>query len=336
MMKLLITGASGFAGNVLLDLLPQRLPEARLTVLVLPGDPGEARIRGKAIRHLEIVRGDITDAEAVDRAVAGNTNVVHLAGLISYWSRERDRLFLVNQLGVENVVDACLRHDIKRLVHVSSVGAIGFNRDGSPADEDTEFNWPQSFPYMTSKHAGQQVVEQAVRERKLPAIILNPASLMGPGDPIFATPHNQLYNRIYSSTMFGCFGGGLAVTDVRDLAEIVIKALTMGRVGERYLVVGSNVEYTAVVKAIGAYFHRKVYPFRVPGFLLAAAGAALELVSGFTGKRPLLTRSYGRLSNWFGYYSNRKSREFFRHEYLPFEKTVADGCRYFRERFGSK
>ena len=335
-MKLLITGASGFAGNVLLDLLIKRSPEAQISVFMLPDDPGEERVRGKALPHLRILYGDITDAEAVDRAVAGQSHVVHLAALISYWSREQGRLFRVNQLGVENIVEACLRHEVQRLVHVSSVGAIGFHRDGNPADEDTEFNWPRSFPYMTSKHAGQQAVERAVRERNLEAIILNPASLMGPGDPFPSTPHNQLYDRIYNKTLFGCFGGGLAVTDVRDLAEILMKALTMGTVGEKYLVVGANVEYTTVVKAIGSCFRRKVYPFRVPAILLTAAGAVMELVSGLTGKRPLLTRSYGRLSGWFGYYANGKSREAFGHEYLPFEKTIADGCHYFREQYCQK
>jgi hypothetical protein len=59
------------------------------------------------------------------------------------------------------------------------------------------------------------------------------------------------------------------------------------------------------------------------------AGKGMELLSELTGKRPLLTYSYGRLSGWFSYYSNRKSREAFGHEYLPFEKTIADGCRYF-------
>jgi dihydroflavonol-4-reductase len=329
----LITGASGFAGNVLLDLLNRNSPDVEISVLMLPGDPGEERIRGKAIRHLRIFYGDITDAEAVDRAVAGNTHVIHLAALISYWSREEARIFRVNQLGVDNVVEACLRHGVQRLVHVSSVGAIGFHRDGSLADEDTEFNWPPSFPYMTSKYAGQQTVERAVRERNLQAIILNPASLMGPGDPIPSTPHNQLYRRVYAKPQFVSFGGGLAVTDVRDLAEIVVKSLTMGKVGEKYLVVGANVEYTTVLRAIGACFQRRVHPFRVPGFILVAAGAVLELASVFTGKRPLLTRSYGRLSGWFGYYSNAKSRETFGHEYLPFEKTIVDGCRYFQEQY---
>ena len=335
-MKILITGASGFAGNVLLDLLKRNSPDAEISVLMLPGDPGEARIRGKAIPKLRIFYGDITNAEDVDRAVAGNTHVIHLAALISYWTREEARIFRVNQLGVENVVDACLRHGVHRLVHVSSVGAIGFQRDGSLADEETEFNWPRSFPYMTSKYAGQQAVEQAVREQGLQAIILNPASLMGPGDPIPTTPHNQLYRRVAGKPQFVCFSGGLAVTDVRDLAEIIVKALTMGKVGEKYLIVGANVEYTTVLTAIGGYFQRKVHPLRLPGFILTAAGAVLELISVFTGKRPLLTRSYGRLSSWFGYYSNAKSRETFGHEYRSFDETIADGCRYFQEQYGQR
>jgi len=328
-MKLLVTGATGFAGNVLLDLLPQRLRYSRITVFVLPGDPGRTNILNKKIQNLQIIQGDITNPQDVDRAIEGHSHVIHLAGLISYWRREREELTRVNQGGVENVVNACLRHRVRRLVHISSVGAIGFFRDGRLADEETGFNWPKSFPYMSSKHAGQQVVERGVRERGLQAVILNPASLMGPGDPVASTPHNQLYNSICNKTLFGCFSGGLAITDVRDLAQIIIKALTAGRVGEKYLIVGSNVEYREVVRAIGACFHRKVYPFRVPSFILAAAGKGMELLSELTGKRPLLTCSYGRLSGWFSFYSNRKSREAFGHEYLPFEKTIADGCRYF-------
>ena len=69
-MKLLITGASGFAGNILLDLLTRNHLEAQISVLLLPDDPGEARIRSKGIRHLRIIYGDIADAGAVDRAIS--------------------------------------------------------------------------------------------------------------------------------------------------------------------------------------------------------------------------------------------------------------------------
>ncbi len=83
--------------------------------------------------------------------------------------------------------------------------------------------------------------------------------------------------------------------------------------------------------AIGEYFNRPVYPFRVSAFLLALLGKGMELFSKITGKRSLLTYSYGRLSGWVSYYTNRKSGQAIQHEYLPFEKTMADNCRCFGE-----
>jgi dihydroflavonol-4-reductase len=328
-MKLLITGASGFAGNGLLDLLPDAVDYTKLTLLVLPGDPGIKRLESRCLRAARIVEGDITDPDAVARAVEGHSHVIHLAGLISYWGRELARLTEINCRGVQNMVDACVRARVKRLVHVSSVGGVGFLKDGRLADEKTPYNWPKGFHYMTTKHAGQQIVEKAVRERGLKAVILNPASLMGPGDPDPATAHNQLYRSICEGTLVGCFAGGLAVADVRDLAAIVVKSLDAGAVGEKYLVVGSNASYVEVVREIGRCFRRRVYPFRIPSFLFTVAGAAMEMASAVTNKRPLLTAAYGRLSGWKGYYSNRKSIETFRHSYVPFEKTIADGCAYF-------
>ena len=333
-MRILVTGATGFVGNVLLDLIPRALSYSAIDLLVLPGDPGRARLAAKSITGLGFSEGDITNSSAVEEAVRGHTHVIHLAGLISYWGRDKARLVRVNQRGVENVVRACLRHNVDRLIHVSSVGAIGFCRDGTPAEENEPFNWPKGFHYMRTKHAGQQVVERAIRDQGLRAIILNPASLMGPGDPDPRSPHNQLYARIYFKKLFGCFAGGLAVADVRDLAGIIIKALAGGTVGEKYLVVGANLPYTRVVQSIGDCFQTRVYPFRVPSFLLTAGGAFMELVSLLTGKPPALTRAYGRLSGWYGYYSNRKSIAAFGHRYLPFARTIADACAYFRENYG--
>jgi len=334
-LRLLVTGATGFVGNVLLDMLPQGLDYSQLSLMLLPGDPGRARLEAKALPRTVFIEADVTDAARVDAAVQGHTHVIHLAGLISYWCRDRRRLQSVNRDGVRNVVNACLRHGVLRLVHVSSVGAIGRRRDQSPADEDTPYNWPRSFHYMRTKRAGQQLVEQAVRERGLPALILNPASLMGPGDPDPRSPHNQLYARIYFKTLLGCFAGGLAVTDVRDLASIILKALSGGKVGEKYLIVGANVPYTHVVRSIAECFDRRVYPFRVPAPLLSAAGACLELAGLLSGRRPALTRAYGRLSGWHGYYANDKGAEAFAHRYIPFAQTIADACAYFREHYGS-
>jgi dihydroflavonol-4-reductase len=331
-----VTGATGFLGRTLVPRLAAQYPEAEMRFLALPGDPLREGFETLLPRRARIVEGNVTSAADVDRCLEGATAVIHLAGLISYWKRDEEKLVAVNVRGVENVVEVCARRGVKRLVHVSSVGAIGFHADGTLADEQSPFNWPDSFLYMTTKHAGQSIVEEAARSGRLDAVIVNPASIMGPGDPVLATPHNQLYASVYRGTMAGCFAGGLAIVDVRDLADIVVAALEKGAAGERYLAVGWNLPYTEVIRAMGKHAGRRVWPFVVPAPVLTAAGFLLELVSNVTRRRPLLTAAYGRLSGWMTYYSNEKSRLAFGHEYIPFETTVADSCRYFERTFLSR
>jgi farnesol dehydrogenase len=112
-----------------------------------------------------------------------------------------------------------------------------------------------------------------------------------------------------------------------------MKALDGGRAGEKYLLVGANLSYRDVVKLIGSHARRKVHPFRVPAALLSSAGLSLELAGHLTGRRPLLTYAYGRLSGWTTFYSNKKSRRDFSHEYIPIDETVRDSCRYFEKTF---
>lgn len=329
-MRILVTGTTGFVGSVLIPQLVRSFGPDSITAYVLPGDRIPVSWRDENVR---IIHGDITDEKRVLEAVQGQTHVIHLAGLISYWRRDFHRLMGVNWRGTRAVTEACLRAGVRRLVHISSVGSIGFLKRGELIDEKTPFNWPPYFYYMTSKHFGQMAVEEAVRKNGLNAIILNPASIMGPGDPVLETPHNQLYANVYGGRMFGSFRGGLGVVDVRDVSAVIIKGLDRGRAGEKYLLVGANLSYPEVLRLIGKHARRRVYPFPVPASLLSAAGLSLELVSNLTRKNPLLTYAYGRISGWTTFYSNEKSRREFGHEYIPVEQTIRDSCRYFERTF---
>lgn len=333
-MRVLVTGATGFVGAVLVPELVRRYGERAVDAFVLPGEGPPESWRDLGLR---IFRGDIADEAAVRAAVAGHSHVVHLAGVISYWRGDEERLRHVNEDGVRAVVEASLASGVERLVHLSSVGAIGFHKDGRPADETTPFNWPDDILYMASKRRGQDIVERAVRERGLRAVILNPASIMGPGDHNPATPHNAIYRRISGRTQIGSFAGGLAVVDVRDLVHIILKALEgRGRDGECYLVVGANLAYREVVRRIARACGRKAYPVPVPAPVLAAAGSLLERRSRRSRQAPLLTAAYGRLSGWTAHYDNAKSRRDFDHAYIDIDRTIADGWAYYQERVRPK
>ncbi len=309
-----------------------RYGEEAISAFVLPRDLIPSSWKASKVR---LFRGDIADGRAVENAVSGHSHIINLAGFISYWKGEADQLRHVNVDGVRSVVEACLKSAVRRLIHVSSVGAIGFHRNGRPADEKTAFNWPPSILYMASKKKGQEIVERAVRERALPAVILNPASIIGPGDHNPATPHNELYWRVCCGCLLGSFAGGLAVVDVRDPVAIILKALEGGgKDGESYLVVGANLSYAQVIRLISQACGRKAYPVRLPASAVTLAGIASEQMSRLTGRRPLLTAAYGRLSGWMAYYDNAKSRAVFDHSYIDARTSIKDGWDYFRKTFG--
>jgi len=332
--NVLVTGATGFVGSVLLPRLIDRYGAASVSAYVLPGDRIPESWAGRGVR---VYDGDIADREAVRAAVKGKTHVVHLAGLISYWRGDRERLFRVNRDGARTVGEACAENGVERLVHVSSVGAIGFHKDGRPADEDAPYNWPDSILYMASKHAGQLAVEELVRDRGLRAVILAPASIMGPGDHDPRTPHNRLYGMISKHRITGSFTGGLAVVDVRDLVELIGDALEgKGRDGQSYLAAGANLTYAEAVRLIGRACGLKSRPIPVPAWLVAAGGGLAEGVSAVFKKRPLITFAYGRLSGWRSYYDGGKSVREFGHLYRPVEQTVADGWEYYCRDHGKK
>lgn len=329
-MKILVTGATGFVGSALIPELIKNCGSKSISAFVLPGEKIPESWKDQDI---QVFYGNIIDRDSVWKACQGQSHIIHLAGFISFWKRDFAKLKEVNRDGVGCIIDSCLGSNVERLIHVSSVGTVGFNKNGELANETKPFNWPSNFYYMTSKYQGEKIVENAVKQKGLQAIILNSASIMGPGDPNIHSPHNQIYNTIYKKMLFGAFPGGLAVVDVRDLVAIIIKALKRGKIGEKYLIVGANLTYQNIIKLIGKYAKRRVYPVRLPSFLFTAAGSALEIISCFNKKRPLLTKTYGRLSGWYTYYSNEKSKKEFYHSYINFEKTIQDTCSYFEKNF---
>lgn len=329
-MRILVTGASGFVGSVLMPRLIERYGSESIAAYMLPGDCLPVSWKHERIT---VFCGDITERDRLLQAMQGRSHVIHLAGLISYWRRDFGRLMQVNYDGTRAVVNACLQANVSRLVHISSVGAVGLKKRGEPIDESTAFNWPPEFYYMTSKYLGQQAVEKAVQTKGLNSVIFNLASVMGPGDFTLQTTHNQLYARVYGGRSVGSFSGGLGVVDVRDVVALIIKGLDQGAAGEKYLLVGANLRYSDVLRLIGKYSRRRVYPIPVPGPLLSSAGLLLEMVSLLTRKRPLLTYAYGRLSSWTTFYSNEKSRRDFSYEYIPVEETIRDSCRFFEKTF---
>lgn len=232
-MRVAVTGAAGHLGGALVRELLARGAEVRALV-----HRDRRAIEGLAV---EIHEGDVTDADAVARFVAGCERVFHLAAVISLEPRDEPVMQAINVGGVRVVADACLAAGV-RMIHTSSIHAFSaLPRDGV-VDETRGPAEPNAPAYDRSKAAGEVVVRDAI-SRGLDAVIVNPTAIVGPYD-FRPSPMGEVMLDLYHRRMPGLVAGGFDWVDVRDVVTGMLAAAERGERGANYLLSG---EWHAVV-----------------------------------------------------------------------------------------
>ncbi|MBX5453569.1 MAG: NAD-dependent epimerase/dehydratase family protein, partial [Acidobacteriia bacterium] len=240
----LVTGATGFVGSaVVRALLAQGYP---VRALVRKGSDQ----RNLAGLSLELVEGDLADQTALARAVSGCRYVFHIAADYRLWVPDPAEMMRTNVEGTKNVMEAALVAGVERVVHCSSVAALGLTEDGSPADETTPVKESVLIgPYKRSKYLAEQAVLEMVRSRGLPAVIVNPSTPVGPRD-LKPTPTGKMILDAAAGRMPGYLDTGLNIVHVDDVAFGHLLALERGRVGEHYILGGENYALADLFKEI--------------------------------------------------------------------------------------
>ncbi|MCH8924426.1 MAG: NAD-dependent epimerase/dehydratase family protein [Planctomycetes bacterium] len=232
-MTTLVTGATGLVGNNVVRLLLERGQSVR----VLVRESSDRRpLEGLDV---EIVWGDVRDAEAVVLAVQGVRSVVHAAAMVHIGWQGGELQRQINVLGAR-VVARTARDAGARMIHVSSVDALGQGTKEMPADEETPFQAPVPCPYPVTKHQAEQVVLEEV-EKGLDAVIVNPVFMLGPWD--WKPSSGRLLLAVARGRMLICPPGGGDFCDVRDVAAGIITAIEKGRVGVGYILGGEPLCY---------------------------------------------------------------------------------------------
>lgn len=275
-----MTGGTGFVG---MNLLQQLLEQGwEVTALVRPDSPLEY-IKGLAVN---LHPGDITDPASLENGIPKNVDAVfHVAASTNIWSRNNEQQTRINVDGTRNVLQAAVRAGAGRLVHTSSFIVWGFHQtllnERSPWLDNA--NW---INYVRTKRAAETLVKEAVAKRRVDAVILNPAHILGPGDT-----HNwsRVIRLVHENNLPGVPPGGGAFADVREVARAHISAFHRGRKGENYLLGGNDTLFIDVVRMTGEILGRKVPGNPSPAWLLKAVSQAYVLASALTGKEPDLT-----------------------------------------------
>ena len=301
MEKVLVTGANGFLGaNVVRQLL-----KSGYTVRAMVR-PNANRIALAGL-DCEFFQGQITQQEALREAVAGCQYVVHSAALTdqkaSFQAYEQ-----VNIKGTEKLITAALHHDVKRFICVSTANCQTNGTLTNPGDESGGFMpWLKGSGYAYSKFLAQQLVLDAVKEKDLPGLIVQPTFLVGPYD---ARPSSGalLLHGLNKRIVFHPRGGKNFV-DVASAAAAIVNALTKGKIGETYLLAGQNLSYAGFYKKVHAANHQNSQLIPIPSMLLFLAGFILGNLSKVFHFKTGLTPTNARLLTLGNYFTGKKAEQ---------------------------
>ena len=229
----LLTGAAGLLGN---NIAMSLIEDGKcVRALVLDGDPAAVHIP----ESVEIFTGDVTDISSLEVffKVPEDTEVVviHCASIVALSPSPSQKVFDVNVTGTQNIVDLCISNNVKKLVYVSSTGAITELPEGQTICEPTYFEPDVVVGYYSkTKALATQLVLKAVEENNLNASIVYPSGICGPNDYAFGPVAGVILQYCEGKMPVG-FEGYFNSVDVRDLADGVIACAEKGRTGEGYI-----------------------------------------------------------------------------------------------------
>lgn len=282
MNQVLVTGATGFLGRHLIQALRDRGDSVR--ALVLPTEDAS----GLEQQGVAVFRGDILEPDKLANAMRGVDTVFHLAGMVGHW-RPMSVYFAINVTGTENVCVAAQAAHVRRLVHISSWTVYGMGL-GRVAREDTPFT-PLSEPYSITKAEGDRVVQRFIANYRLPAVIIRPDTMFGPGDRVnFARIADRL--RADKGIVIGAGRNRLPFVYVNDVVQGLLLAADSDRaVGQAYNLasdqpVTQEQFWRAIAEAVGGTSPR----VHVPYLPLLAAASIMERAALLTRTNPLVTR----------------------------------------------
>jgi dihydroflavonol-4-reductase len=322
----LITGASGFVGAAVARCLIRAGHSVR--ALLRPTSP-----RGNvADLPIEIAEGDLRDAPSLQRAMQNVRYVFHVAADYRLWARDPDDIVRTNVEGTRAVMQAALRAGVERIVHTSSVATLKPLPDGRPSDETHPLE-PEAAvgAYKYSKVLAERAVAAMVEREKLPAVIVNPSTPIGPGD-IRPTPTGRLIVEAAAGRMPAYIETGLNFVHVDDVAAGQLAALRRGRIGERYILGGQNVLLRDMLTEIARQVGRRPPKLRLPRRLMFPLGYGAEAVAHITGREPFLTTTGLRLAKDHMFFSSAKAERELDYRARPYAEAVAEAIAWFRAR----
>ncbi len=319
-----VTGANGLLGSF----VAKQLHGEAIPFVAIKRESSDASLVG----NLPIAwrESDILDMTGLCQALRGVDTVIHAAALVSFNPRDREKLYQVNVEGTRNVVNACLEAGVKRLLHVSSVAALGRKKGTFEVNEESR--WQDSAfnsDYAETKYLAELEVYRG-QEEGLQIDIINPSIILAP-----ANWHNssaQLFKYAWEEKPFYT-DGLLNYVDVRDVSRVIMKLLAHGQGnGERIIVNGGAVSSGELLAKIAQRLGKRPPPIKVSHGLLFVLAWFESIRAWLTAKQPLVSTQSVRAAQDKFCFSNKKAMDQLKMKFILLDETLDWCCSYYRQK----
>jgi dihydroflavonol-4-reductase len=324
---ILVTGGAGLLGK---ELIAQLLLQGKKVRAIY----NKTMITGLSSANLEQMQCNILDVVGLEEAVRDIEQVYHCAAIVTFNPKRKKELFKINIEGTANVVNAAIEAGVKKMVHVSSVAALGRIRQNEAVNET--MNWTEETSnsnYGQSKYLGELEVWRGIGEG-LDAVMVNPTMILGNGD--WNNGSSQMFKSVYNE--FPWYSKGVTgFVDVRDVVAAMIQLMESDITAQRFIISAEDRSFQEVFKLMAKAFGKKPPHKEVTPFLAKLVWRLEAVKSRFTGKDPLVTKETAATALVKVNFDNSKLKKFLPgFAYRKLEDTITETCAAIQQKLNNK
>ncbi|MBS1488584.1 MAG: NAD-dependent epimerase/dehydratase family protein [Bacteroidetes bacterium] len=317
-----ITGASGLLGNF----ITRKFISSGETVVGIKRNNSDLSMMNDISPHISWREADITDSRSLVESFQGVHTVIHAAALVSFDPRDKEKIFSNNVEGTQNVVNACLSANVKRLIYISSVAALGRKKGNFQLDEESK--WEESSTnsdYAQSKYLAELEIYRG-REEGLSVSIVCPSVILAPANRHKSSA--QLFNYVLNERKFYS-EATINFVDARDVAEMVWSVFKKPAI-EKVIANAGTVPLKELLSQIALRLDKKAPTIKINKKILRLAAWLEEWRCRLTGQEMLISRQSVKSAQGSFTYVNKKSVDQLGMRYTPLSETLDWCCAHYR------
>ena len=324
-----VTGANGLLGSFIV----RKLISEKKAFKAIKRSGSDISLLADVNDAIQWCDADVLDTVSLSEAFADVTHVIHAAALVSFNPRKADQIMDINVQGTRNVVDTCLAVGAHRLLHVSSVAALGRQKgQRSIAETNKWIDTPQNSAYAKAKYLAELEIFRG-QEEGLSTVIINPSLILAEANWNLSSA--QLFKYVWDEKRF-YFDGYCNYVDARDVADLIHTLLFAPIESERFIASAGKISYKDFFDKIAKIFNKKAPSIKLGKKVLGLGAFAERIRSRITGSEPRLTKETARLAGSEFTFENQKIKNRLDFEFQPIEQTLQRCCEYYMEKMKTK